>query len=420
MESPSRRALLSAIATGIGAISGCTRTGSDGTRTATTKQTTRTVRTTQSTTTSTQTTAETATETTAETTRPPPQNFQCDRQWEPTVRWSIDTHVRAYAPTVFDGTVYFGSQNGHLYAVDAETGRIKWWVNHGGVQKAPTVDEMGTVVVTGADETAAYDATTGRKQWSFVPPGDHARLADWYGDDGETVYVGASQQPGVEYTVDDRYARVYALNRETGERRWQRSLMPRGKVKRLVFDSVGGSEAFVFTISRDNLLITLDATDGTELWRRDIGGNADFPVVGNGTVFLDVDHTLLALEGRSGVVKWKRETEQPPGISHDVVYGPEDGVLRAFDETTGRVQWAAEIPEGGCGGTPVRSGDIVYLPTSCLGKSGRLYAFDANQGCYLGYFGVRSANLSTPAITDSMVYMGGLNGQGRMWAISIP
>ena len=78
------------------------------------------------------------------------------------------------SPAVVDGTVYFGSWDTYLYAVDAATGREKWKFKTGedaenhnqtGIQSSPAIVD-GTVYFGCRDSHLyAVDAATGQEKW---------------------------------------------------------------------------------------------------------------------------------------------------------------------------------------------------------------------------------------------------------------
>ena len=62
------------------------------------------------------------------------------------------------APTVVDGVVYFGSDDNHVYALDAETGDLLWRFETGGViRSSPAV--TGGVVYAGSLDGGVYAFT---------------------------------------------------------------------------------------------------------------------------------------------------------------------------------------------------------------------------------------------------------------------
>jgi PGF-CTERM protein len=77
------------------------------------------------------------------------------------------------SPTVADGTVYFGSDDGTLYAVDAATGEQEWAFTHQppyAVDSSPTVADGTVYVGSQGGNLYAVDAATGRQEWAFTQP----------------------------------------------------------------------------------------------------------------------------------------------------------------------------------------------------------------------------------------------------------
>lgn len=411
MPSQSRRRFLISVVAGLGGCSAAERESTD---------TTTSLETTQPPTGSPPTTTQTATETPTE---PPtetatPRAVQCGRRWDPDVRWSFETETRAHPPTVADGTVYFASQDGHLYALEAGSGQVHWKrVRDTAWNVAPVIAD-GVVTYSGYSNAAAYDAATGDELWSFEPSGANATLAYAFDDDGEAVYLGASNHTSPSVVVDDPYDRVYAFDRRSGDRLWTTTLSESSQ-EYVPPQSVtaAGDKVFVTVGDQQGEILALDATDGSELWRHSIERFVGEPIVANGMVYQNSGTSLLALNATTGRVKWQTDGENSPGISGETVYCSKDGILRAYAATDGRTRWAAEIPDEGCGDRPRAAGDVVYVPSGCYSGYGRLYAFDAAEGCRLGAFEVRSARPTPPAVVDDTVYVGGLNGAARLWAI---
>src|ERR1041385_3046230 len=83
------------------------------------------------------------------------------------VKWKFATGDRIVSSAVWsDGTLYFGSDDHNLYAVDAATGRQKWKVEtKGPVPSTPAV-AGGVVYFTSYDgKLYAVDAHNGKLKW---------------------------------------------------------------------------------------------------------------------------------------------------------------------------------------------------------------------------------------------------------------
>ena len=77
------------------------------------------------------------------------------------------------SPTVTNGVVYAGSNDDHIYALDAETGALLWgFETGGGIRSSPTV--ANDIVYVGSNDNHVYalDASTGDLLWSHD-------TADW-------------------------------------------------------------------------------------------------------------------------------------------------------------------------------------------------------------------------------------------------
>ncbi|HET7840547.1 MAG TPA: PQQ-binding-like beta-propeller repeat protein, partial [Terriglobia bacterium] len=85
------------------------------------------------------------------------------------LRWKFKTGamVRSSA-AVADATVYFGSDDGNLYAVELKSGKLKWKFATGGrVASSPAVVD-GMVYFQSDDRTFyALEAATGKVAWRF-------------------------------------------------------------------------------------------------------------------------------------------------------------------------------------------------------------------------------------------------------------
>jgi outer membrane protein assembly factor BamB len=201
------------------------------------------------------------------------------------------------SPLVMDRKVFFGSGDGHVYAVDAATGSLAWKFATGDVVHASPAYAEGLVVVGSWDgRLYALDAATGAQRWAFqagLDPLIHnqqgfqssAAIADG------TVFVGC------------RDGHLYALDLRSGAPKWNVdtegswvNASPAVSQGRVVFatsdtaqyrvvdaatgkpaQATGSTQAYVFsspTIAGDTVLLGVlngslqarDRADGRILW----------------------------------------------------------------------------------------------------------------------------------------------------------
>ena len=112
-------------------------------------------------------------------------------------------------PRRVDGTVYVGSRDAHVYALDAATGRKKWdyptsksWVNG-----TPAVAN-GLVYAATSDSSRfmALDARTGRLRWNF--------------DAKAYVFSSAALAGGLAY-FGSHNGKLYAVDAKSGALAWE-------------------------------------------------------------------------------------------------------------------------------------------------------------------------------------------------------
>jgi eukaryotic-like serine/threonine-protein kinase len=90
------------------------------------------------------------------------------------VKWKFHTNgIVISSPVLFGNTLYVGSADHFLYALDSATGAEKWKFETGSnIVSSPAVTD-GTVFVLSYDSNCyALDATTGKVKWKFQTAGE--------------------------------------------------------------------------------------------------------------------------------------------------------------------------------------------------------------------------------------------------------
>ncbi|MET0917135.1 MAG: PQQ-binding-like beta-propeller repeat protein, partial [Burkholderiales bacterium] len=205
------------------------------------------------------------------------------------------------SPVVVEGSVFFGSGDGHVYSLDAVSGALNWKFRTGDVVHASPAHADGVVFFGSWDSYFyAVDARTGAEKWRF------------HGGEDPFIHnqVGFQSSPavlnGVVYT-GCRDSRLYALDAATGREKWH-------------FDAAGSwvisspavaQGKVVFGTSDSSLYVVLDAETGRELIRQQ--GKAyvfSSPSVAGKTVYVGVlNGTLEARDFDSGDLLWEYQTD---------------------------------------------------------------------------------------------------------------
>ena len=188
----------------------------------------------------------------------------------------------ASSPAVSDGVVYVGSNDHHLYALDAQSGRQRWKYKASGpvsteaavagdVVYFGTGDNLGTPGAFGPSGHHLYavDVRSGRQRWDFDPHGVVTSPAVA----GGTAFVGS----------DDGY--LYAVDVRHGVEKW-RFWAGRGYFGVRSSPVLSGAVVYFGSGAPHRALHALDASSGRELWAFPAGGEIDdSPAISNGVVY---------------------------------------------------------------------------------------------------------------------------------------
>lgn len=242
-------------------------------------------------------------------------------------RWSVDPENEPYSysgsPTVFDGTAYVPERE-VLTARDLETGAVDWSfeleriISESSLTVTDTDD--GRVYVAGGNAVHALDAERGDELWEQELLGIAsyaiAKYADW-------LFVAT------------RGGELYRINRWEGRVEWRRTIEAGISSAPIVLTSddrrVGHGVAVA---GGDGSVIYFDVS-GKREWQTDLDGfGNDGLAIGHRTVFARSGSTLYALDANDGDERWRadigRSSRNPPIIVGDTVYVGGDR-LRAFD-----------------------------------------------------------------------------------------
>jgi outer membrane protein assembly factor BamB len=179
--------------------------------------------------------------------------------------WKRDLPGRAESsPLVIDRTVYFGVENGELFAMSTGKGQVRWRTPLGGAIKAAPAYKDGKLFVGDyGGYMNAVDAETGELVWQS------GSLGPGFGGSG-AFYSTPAVAYGRVYAGNND-ARVYSYDTSSGELAWSYSTGGYAYSGPTVANT-RHSPPTVFIGSFDGNVYALDAKDGSVRWSRSAGG----------------------------------------------------------------------------------------------------------------------------------------------------
>jgi outer membrane protein assembly factor BamB len=303
------------------------------------------------------------------------------------IKWKFPTGDRIVSsPVIQDKTLYFGGDDGNVYAVDAETGRQIWKRATGGPVSSTPAVANGIVYVGSYDgKFYALDAHTGALKWKFATDGERRFEAKGLHGmqpknqtiaDAFDIFLSSPviAQNTVYFGSGD--GNLYALDAATGDLRWK------FKTGDVVHASPAFANGVLFFGSWDSYLYAVDAKTGKEKWR--FHGGED-PLIHNQVGF-----------------------QSSPAVVDGVIYtGCRDAQLYALDAATGKEKWRFDNALSWVITSPAVVNGKVFFATS---DSALYHVVDAATGKSVLKKEGKAYMFSSPAVVNDVVFIGVLNG----------
>lgn len=227
------------------------------------------------------------------------------------------------SPVVADDIVFVGTGDGRLMALDAITGKPKWAYHVGGtINSSPSLVGPNVCVTTYNGAVGCFRRSNGEKVWLRYFKRDFVRYASFY--------ASASSDGKQIYTVS-REGLVLALDAATGDTVWD------VHTGGWAYGTPAIAEGRVFVADLDRTIRAFRASDGSLLWSRPAGGRVLAPalVVGNLVFYSTLEGRTVALWAPTGEERWRiRSGKYAPGIAtNGHYYLSLNGLLVAFKGT---------------------------------------------------------------------------------------
>jgi len=287
------------------------------------------------------------------------------------------------SPSIRNNTVFVGSDDDNLYAINATTGALKWTRNTGGdivSTPYPVYDGSQYIIYFGSYSNYVYAVTENNAQaagWPGVGVNIGNTIVSTTVVDGYNIFLGSFDQ------------KVYAVDIANGSIVWTSPALGGSLISS---PSVGDTEMYIG--STNGKLYALNKSDGTYLREFNTGGTVEGSawVDWTGKLFIGSSSgKFYSLNASNFTQNWVWPTSGSVGAivsspwveaSKTAVYfGSNDGKVYALNTTTG-LPLAGFTPYQT--GNSVRSSPLVWNDVVYVGSDdGKVYAINADTGAIL-------------------------------------
>ncbi|OQW54271.1 MAG: hypothetical protein A4S09_06120 [Proteobacteria bacterium SG_bin7] len=265
--------------------------------------------------------------------------------------WRLEVSGGVEGGAAVDGnTVYFGGNDGNFYAVNADTGIIKWKVAvNTEVLAAPLVSSEKIFFVGGNNIVLALKKSDGSKIWGYhrqQPSYFSVRAAATPLEHGGQLYLG---------TADGFFV---SLNANSGSLLWERQLNTNKKFKDVDATPILDNDR-IYVSSFDGALYCLELNSGKVIWKYDEGGYAPPLIIDETLFYATTTRKFVALNKLNGKVIWKLENlngiATAPGLMNGkIFFGESSGDVKLISPKDGKLT-ASFRPGRGLIAAPVYS-----------------------------------------------------------------
>ena len=310
------------------------------------------------------------------------------------LKWSFITNsfISASPSIATDGTIYLGSTDKNLYALNSD-GSLKWSLELGGGIGSPVLIGTDNVLYVGSEDGSLYAVNAdGTLKWSFATGGIIYSTASQ--DRDGTIYFGSGD------------SHVYALNQD-GSLKW--SYATDGDVRSS--PSIG-ADGTIYIGSADNKIRAFNP-DGMLKWEFASGGdirNSSAAIAADGTLYIGSYDTSLYAINSDGTPKWTFATgsfiEASPIIGPDgtIYIGSYDSTFYAINPD-GSEKWSFPVTGVVTSTASIGADGTVYAASS--DDHGYVYAINADGSLKWTYETSGNIFFSSPTIgTDDDIYIG--------------
>lgn len=299
-------------------------------------------------------------------------------------------------PQAVSPSVFFGSQNQFVYALDPITGLKKWecFIN-ANIASSPVLYGGTLFVGNGSTTLFKLDPNTGAKDQSKIPFSNGITTTPI--GDGSFLYVTSGRTVTCIDIKPDTIEWTYDAGADINS-------SPIIRDTQLVF---GCDDGIVYMLDKRSLNST---KTGTEIWKSKTYATQfrSSPGMDTGAIYIGADDGgMYALKRKDGAEAWVYKTDAKPVKSSPVVYGGniiygcDDGFLYNVENIGGTPRWKTAASDR------IRSSPYLYGQTIYVGSyDNSFYAVNALDGTIKWAFKTTGLIASSPVVYKDFVYFG--------------
>lgn len=307
-----------------------------------------------------------------------------------------------FPPSYANGRLFGVDNNGHVFAIDADTGKVLWKRRVARLNaSSPTYYRHRLFVVTlSPGQVLALNVRNGRTEWrkELGSRSESAPVAV-----GNRVFFG------------DEGGTLYAVDRRNGSTTWTAQLC--GSIKA----APAYHHGILYVGDYGGCMNAVNSHTGNIKWQSSsqglglgtVGRFYSTPAVAFGRVYSgNLDHRVYSFEAEDGELAWSHSTggyvysgptvADTPTTAPTVYIGSLDGYLYALNAKNGETRWSHSVG-GSVISSPSAVGNIIYVATYSPKQVDGLAMRDGHQ-----VFSYGTGGANSPVISDGhRIYLTG-------------
>jgi outer membrane protein assembly factor BamB len=270
----------------------------------------------------------------------------------------------AGGPAISGNLLVVGTLDGHVYGMDAATGKQLWSAEVDDEVISPPAIDAGVVYVrTNSGNVYALDANSGERKWAYDQ--GNVPLLSLRGNGPLLAAHGV-----VMFGTDD--GNVVSLRADTGAIQWKLPItkgLGRTDIQKLndADDSLQLDNNILYATAYHGELTAIDAAQGQLAWSRAFSSYVGVGVADKELVGVDDDSLVWAFSKDGGGDMWKQDALQyhwltAPAIQDKyAVVGGVEGYVHWLDLSDGKLAARVRLSKDAIRARPVVNGDTVYV-----------------------------------------------------------